>query len=102
VTMTFQDKAEALESLAELFIRLTAIYDPDGRWVASMERAEIGGDGMLCSLAGYGRTPEAAVDDLWRNVTVDLPPEKYVVVNAYGDNRRKVRWARFMWRDVPA
>jgi hypothetical protein len=96
--LTFQQKADALNALCELKLGLSPLLDDARRWHASL-RVEIGGDGILRGIAGHGPTPQAAVDELWRNAT-NIPASLCLIVDAYGDDRRKVRWNGFMWVDV--
>jgi len=70
-----------------------------GNWYLSLD-LEVGGDGLLVSVTGNGRSPEAAVEDAWKTCTT-LPVDRYLVLRP-GDNqrRRHYRWNGFGFQEV--
>jgi hypothetical protein len=69
-----------------------------GDWYFAQRGVDIKSGPMLVGKFGQGATPQAAVEDHFRNLT-ELKSHEYVVINAYGI-RRAVRWNGFMWADV--
>ncbi len=94
--MDWQQKADALNSLADIHINIREAGD---WWVN--QSTEIGGDGMLLGSFGNGATPEEAIEDHWRVLVTDLAPGRYIVVSAYRDDRKQWRWNGYMWREIP-
>lgn len=99
----FKEKWAALNALTSEFAGCEMRMHTDMMFsVAIAGRAEIGNKHMLTSLCGRGNTPEAAIDDLWRQAT-NLKDDEFIVINASDrSKRRQVRWNGFMWADVPA
>jgi hypothetical protein len=94
--LTWEQKAEALNALAEIEIHMRR----PGNWYVH-QGVEIKKGGILHGQYGNGVTPEAAILDHWHVLVeqVDLPD--YLVVNAYGgDRRRAVFWNGYRWADV--
>lgn len=96
--MNWMDKAQALNSIGRLSLHLSQVIE--GGWMASVERIEIGGNGFLHSPSCHGVTPEAAIDQLWQDLT-DLKPDQYLVRNAFLGERHHYRWNGFMWDSLP-
>jgi hypothetical protein len=96
--MTWEEKLSALQVLCDTSLRMRK----PGDWYVSATGREIGGDdtGMLTGLYGNGPTPQAAVEDDWKQMT-ELPVRRYIVIGAMGPNRKHFRWAGYMWREVP-
>jgi hypothetical protein len=99
--MDWQQKAEALAALGELSIKFR---EREWRIGASepwyvQQRVEIKDGGTLCGAYGNGRTPQDAIEDHWRCLVEQLG-DRYLVVNAGGEDRRAVRWNGFMWAAV--
>ena len=94
--MDTQQKAETLNALAEISIKL----DGNNYWYARNNTHLLDGI-FLEALSGRGSTPEAAIDDLWER-TVALPkPNQTIILNPHHpDFRRSVKWNGFMWDDV--
>ena len=94
--MNWQQKADALNSLAEIDIKMRKVND----WYIS-QQTEIGGDGILCGEYGNGITPEEAVENHWFLLVDNIPPGKYIVTSARGDDRKNWLWNGYMWRELP-
>lgn len=92
-----QRKAEILNELHRLYVDMMT----DGNWcchwgVESRER----GKPILTSVCGWGDSPDAAIEYLWKDAT-DIPANRYLVINAMSsEKRRAVRWNGYMWADV--
>ena len=93
--MDYQEKAAALNALADIAIKIRAPND----WYVS-QSVEIKDGGVLVGKYGNGSTPKEAVENHWLELVDKLPPDKYLVIHANGDNRRAVRWNGYMWADV--
>jgi hypothetical protein len=96
--MNWEQKLDAIQSLAGSFDVSLKMRGP-GNWYVHTG-LEVGGDGMLASVAGNGTTPEEAVNDIWRKYTDDMKPGRFIVVDSMGKARRQVRWNGFTWKDV--
>lgn len=95
--MTWEQKLEALQDIAECSL----VMRKPGDWYVS-QSVEIGGNGMLSGVYGNGDSPEVAVFDHWYRLTENLKPYEYLVVNAYGDDRKQYRWTGYRWSSVTA
>src|SRR3990167_8513124 len=93
--MTWEQKLAAFQALTEHSLRMRA----PGDWYVEGS-VEVKEGCILAGTYGNGRTPEAAVEDHWRQLVEELPREKYLVIRAYRDTRRAVRWNGYMWADV--
>jgi len=93
-TMNMQDKAQALNALAEISIRVR----PDRSWYV-FQLTEIKNGSILEGRYGNGNTPDEAIEAHWENLT-NLAPREYIVINASKETRRAVRWNGFMWETV--
>lgn len=70
-------------------------------WYVVTPGVEIKDGGVLKSTGAHGMLPHTAVIETWVQVTTDLKPHQYLVINAADpDRRRAVRWNGFMWADV--
>lgn len=96
--MDWNQKAQALNCLGRLTLCPSQVVEYG--WYASLDAVEIKDGSILRSGAAHGATPEEAVDGLWRELVEDLPPEQYLVRDAYTEDRRQFRWTGFMWEDV--
>lgn len=92
----------------EMFAAIAALGgDPSlrmrkpGDWYVLQGRVEVKHRSTLESRYGNGTTPAAAVVDHWQKLTT-LAPGEVIVVNAFTDDRRAVRWNGYMWADEPA
>lgn len=96
--MDWQQKAAALEALAEISIR----FRKPGDWYV-VQQVEIKDGGILRGDYGNGRTPEEAILDHWERLTTIKPP-LYLVGRTFFDGRvdtrKAVRWNGFMWEAV--
>lgn len=97
--MTWEEKFAAMKALVGDFSIRLAMRAP-GDWYVDCRGREIGGDGLLASLSGDGRTPQEAVEDDWRKNVEELPADRYLVLRAMHSDRRHVRWNGFMWIEV--
>lgn len=95
--MNWEEKLQALQALGETRL---AMRKP-GNWYVDQRGVEVGGDGMLAVLYGDGATPIDAVNDHWEQYVNNLPVDKYIVIGAYTEKRRHVRWNGFMWEELP-
>jgi hypothetical protein len=94
--MTWEEKLMALKALCPTHLEMRA----PGNWYVSAHGRETQrpGDDILVGAYGNGKTPEAAVEDDWRQVTAR---ECYVVLNAMvPERRRRIRWNGFMWEET--
>jgi len=94
--MNWEQKLMAIQALGDTFLKMR---EP-GNWYVHTTGLEVGGDGMLRGVGGDGSSPERAVEDRWEKILAIGPP-LYLVINAYRDNRRQVRWNGYMWLDIP-
>lgn len=95
--MNWEQKLFACKALDD---RISLCMRKPGDWYVSWS-VEVGGDSVLSGEYGNGRTPEEAVINHWATVVDALPLHKCLVIGAYTDNRRQVRWNGFMWIDIP-
>lgn len=95
--MDWQQKAAALDALAELTIKFRKPND----WYVS-QRVDVKDNAILRGEYGNGTTPQEAVEDHWLHLVTNLEKSPlYLVAFAGDDRRRAVRWNGFMWQDVP-
>ena len=94
--MDWQQKLQAMTSLVGTFNICLKMRKP-GDWYVSVQGREILEGSILAGSYGNGSTPQEAVEDDWRKCTEDLKPHQCIVTNAYGPERRQVRWNGFMW-----
>lgn len=94
--MDWQQKLAALQCLGPVALKMRS----PGNWYVEA-RAEIKQGSILAGAYGNGATPELAVLDHWRQFVDELPHGHYIVTDAYRTERRAVRWAGFMWQEVP-
>ena len=99
--MDWQQKLEALQALGDCALRMRS---PDD-WYVSQNSTELkmhADDYCLGGKYGNGHSPEEAVEDHWRVLVDDLPPEAMIIIHAMSrERRRQVRWSGYMWKDVP-
>ena len=93
--MNYEEKLEALNALAECSLKMRK----PGDWYVS-QSVEVKNGGMLEGRYGNGETPELAIHNHWSELTELLKAGEYLVIKAYGDNRKAVKWNGFMWQDV--
>ncbi len=94
--MTWEQKFAALKTLAPAWLEMRK----PGDWYVNARGRYIGGDGLLTGSYGNGRSPQAAVEDDWRQLVDMLPSDRFIVVTN-GGARRHFRWSGFMWTEVP-
>lgn len=93
--MTWEQKFAAILALApDACLRMRC----SGDWYVSNGHIEIKDGCGLVSPTERGRTPEDAVEQHWGRLT-NLPSDQCLVLDAYNDKRRQVRWNGFMWAD---
>lgn len=90
MTLTMTDKMRAIQVLDPSACLRVSIQD---QWYVAA-RVEIAGDGVLTSSGGHGATPEAAVENWWREHCEELPRPFYLRCG-----ERNVRW-RYGWEDM--
>lgn len=93
--MDFQQKACALAALSPHTGGFAIYLRNRGDWYATCKGVEVGNGKFLSGTCSSGKTPEEAVDDLWRQLT-DIG-ESWLVINAMSPKRYAVRWNGFMW-----
>jgi hypothetical protein len=96
--MTWEQKLAAIQALGEAHLCMRR----PGDWYVSQSRTEVKerGSSVLSSAFGNGATPEEAVLDHWRQLA-EVGPTFIVVIDAYSERRRHVRWNGYMWADEP-
>lgn len=93
--MTWEQKLAALQALMpDTCLRMRK----PGDWYVDARGRSIGGDGLLHGNYGNGKTPEAAIENDWLQMT-EIPSDRYIVVQCGGE-RRQFRWSGFMWSEV--
>lgn len=100
--MDWQQKAEALSGLTDLAICFREKRDRIGGhepWYV-LQKIDIKDGSCLHGAYGNGATPQEAIEDHWKRLVDELPPDKYLIAR-WADKRRAVRWNGFMWQDVP-
>ncbi len=100
--LSFEQKVAAIHSLLNLGNSIAWRFNthgaaPQGGWYCSAERVEISDGVILSGVLGNGSTPQEALDDLWDQLTNISGSERRVVIGAYSDVRRAVRWNGYMW-----
>lgn len=93
--MNWEQKLAALQAIADTCLRMRK----PGDWYVSATGRGIGGDGLNRGNYGNGPTPQAAVEDDWRQLVEMLPYDRYIIVESRGE-RRQIRWNGFMWETV--
>lgn len=74
--------------------------DTSGRWYVDLPHVEMKRGGLLSSGAAPRSVVQSeAVDLAWEWWTSGKNGD-YIVIDAYTDRRRAVRWAGFMWQAV--
>lgn len=68
-------------------------------YVARLSGVEVKAGSILTGISGVGKTPKAAVDSLWDQVTQVKRPD-YLVIAAYGKDRKAVRWTGIAFQPV--
>lgn len=94
--MDWQQKAEALDALAEITLKIRRAGD----WYVS-QNVDIKDECVLRGAFGNGETPEAAIEDHWRQLVTDVPRGMYLIARPIHGQRRAVLWNGFMWADYP-
>lgn len=112
---TFEDQVAALDVLGgsgssvsfRFFIPASTIAKKP-HWRATVDNVDVSNGGVIFSLSGDGKTPEDAIQDIWGKVISLTPyaPEndeasKWLVLDAFGKQRRHIIWDNFMWKDIP-
>ncbi|HXE83681.1 MAG TPA: hypothetical protein VN513_10180 [Gemmatimonadales bacterium] len=94
--MTWEEKFEAINALGEAVLKMRA----PGDWHVYQPGVDISNRVVIGSRYGSGRTPEAAVQEHWTGLT-ELRATEVIVINAFRDNRRHLRWNGYRWVDLP-
>jgi hypothetical protein len=97
--VNWEEKLEAFKQLVGDFNVYLKMRSP-GNWYVHTAYLEIGGDGLLASPTGTGRTPEVAADNHWRTYVTDLSLDRYLVLSVPGRDRKHYRWQGYMWREL--
>jgi hypothetical protein len=96
--LTLHQKACAMNALASISIQMDMAH---GWFVKqSVEQKRKSDSSILEGICGRGETPDEALADHWDHL-IDLPIGAFLVINAYDDRRRHVRWNGYMWADLP-
>jgi hypothetical protein len=69
-------------------------------WSAGVRGLVVKDGRVLSSTWGRGDSPEAAVSDLWENVTIRAQHPSYLVVDADSDERKALRWNGSWWAEI--
>ncbi len=95
--LPLHSKALALNALSEISLKM----DIKGHWYVnqSVEFKERPDAAVLVGKCGRGETPDEALFNHWKMLSGVKAPA-LLVIQAYGDKRRHVRWNGFMWEDV--
>jgi len=91
--MTWEQKLMALKALCPTSLKMRK----PGDWYVDASGREIKINGGLLGAYGNGDTPQAAVEDDFRQVAES---EKVVVLDAYGERRCELKWNGYMWEAV--
>jgi hypothetical protein len=92
-TMDWQQKAAALDALAEISIKCRGVGD----WYVS-QKVDVKDGALLVGRYGNGATPQEAIEDHWRQLVDEIEPTpKYLIARTYSDERMPRRWNGFMW-----
>ena len=95
--MTWEQQIMACQAIGDFSLRMRH----PGDWYVDHRGIEKKNGPILCGgCVTQAANPEVAVEKHWRWLTSDEDGDR-VVINAYGENRREVRWNGFMWHDVP-
>ena len=94
VDLTWEQKLAACQAIGDCSVRMRK----PGDWYVAHSGVNIATPaGMLEGRYGNGRTPEAAVEDHWRALTMLDRGECVSSDGAVG--RRYFQWTGYMWRD---
>lgn len=93
--MTWEEKLEALQALAETSLRMRS----PGDWYVSTHTEILEGH-ILRGAYGNGATPQEAVEDHWRIYTTEADPSKPIVTNANTDRRKHWFWKGYRWAEL--
>lgn len=95
--MTWEQKFQACNALRGGILVTLQMRAP-GDWYVGNQHAERKEGGVLSGGCVTGaKTPEEAVNQHWDWLT---DPKYYLVIGAYGSERKAVRWNGFMWESV--
>lgn len=90
--MTWEQKFAALQALTDTSLRMRK----PGDWYVNAYDRAIGGNGLLQSNYGNGKTPEEAVENDWLQMT-QIASDLHIRVKG-----KNYQWNGFMWAQVPA
>lgn len=98
---TTAKKVEYLRILAEyhLGVEFEVSTRDLKNYVARLGGVEKKTGSILTGVTGFGKSPKEAVDSLWANVTEVKRPD-YLVIAAYGKDRKAVRWTGIAFQPV--
>jgi len=92
--LTWEQKFRALNALSEAVVKL----DVNNKWFVSHSYVERKEGGCLATGGGaHADTVDKAVESYWAWLTC---PSYQIIVRAYTQQRRTVRWNGFMWEDT--
>jgi hypothetical protein len=91
-TATWEDRLGAMKVLGDVTLHMRK----PGDWYASHSNVGISNGAIVSSGAGNGRTPEEAVNDLWRGLT-QISDGEWIAVG-HGDNRINAVWDGDAWK----
>jgi hypothetical protein len=95
--MDTKKRALALNALSPIELRL----DINGNWFVRWVGVEIKKGPCLGGAGERGATPDEAIDRTWASVEdMSKDRSRYLVVGAYTDQRKAVRWNGFMWEII--
>ena len=93
--MSWEEKFEAILALGEASLKMRV----PGDWYVHQPDVEVSDGTVIGPRSGTGRTPELAVLDYWKNLTA-LTETEVVVIDAFRENRKHVRWNGYRWVDL--
>jgi len=97
---SWEQKAEALQVLAQLVVRMRG----PGDWYARCERTDLIRGSMRHGVYGNGATPVEAIEHYFELLTtLERDGEKFdcIVVGELPPYRRHYVWSGFMWKELP-
>lgn len=97
--LTWEQKLQAIASLHGILDKPSLMMNEPGNWYIYLPALDIKKGCMLTSPCNRGNTPEDAVNSAWDNLT-KLKDDEYLVVNAFRDSRKAVKWNGFMWQEI--
>ncbi len=96
--LTWEQKLEALQALAEFPNMVTISMRKPGDWYCSVSGIEVRKSHTLESRYGNGDTPQEAVENCFLVLTT-IQRDEVLARNALGDKSKHFRWNGFMWNE---